>query len=96
MREASTLTLWFDVSCVRQKCLIWIVVLRSNVVNDDCNTQAMFTAEDVLKQRSLPSALKLFSYRPCHTPATFCVLHLPENQTAESPARSEACVSVSW
>jgi hypothetical protein len=48
--------------------LVWIVSFRSfdvraNVVDDDRDTQAMFTAEDVLEKCRLSGALRLFSYR---------------------------------
>lgn len=49
-------------------CLGWIVScrlcnVRPDVVDDDRDAQAMFTAEDVLEKCCFPSALELISYR---------------------------------
>lgn len=64
--------------------------IRSDVVDDDRDTQAMFTAEDVLEKCCLSGALRLFSYRSYHS----CLrssggLYLPGIPTEASLAKSE-------
>lgn len=98
MREASTLTLWIDVSHFR---LLQVVTfrscnVRSNVVDNDRNTQAMLAAKDVLEEGSFAGALRFISYGS-HSKYLQCsICYSPRNQIAASLARSEVSyVSVS-
>lgn len=98
MREASTLTLWFDVSHVR---LLQVVRfrscnVRSNVVDNDRNTQAMLAAKDVLEEGSFAGALESISYGSHPKYLQDSIRYSPRSQIVESLARSEVSyVSVS-
>lgn len=95
MREASTLTLRFSVSYVRSFGLDRFVSLRwcnvrSDVVDDDRDSQAMFATQNVLEKCCFPGTLTLFSDRSFYCCLQSSVsLYLPENQTEASLAKSE-------
>jgi hypothetical protein len=62
--------------------------LRSDVVHDDGNAQAMLAAEDVLEEGCLSGSLESVSDTGRCTPATPTDLDLPESQKVGSPGES--------
>jgi hypothetical protein len=96
--EASTLTLGDLVSLLKDLVPRMSVVLRSDVIDDDGDTQAMLAAEDMLEEGCLSGALENVSDACDH-----CVSYrwdrigpnLPESPKAGSPGESEESVTVS-
>jgi len=54
--------IWCQLFSVDLDRFVLIVYIRSDVVDDDRDAQAMFAAEDVLEKRSLSGALRFISY----------------------------------
>jgi hypothetical protein len=61
MREASTLTLIVMLAMVDVIAIVGLCVLRSDVIDNHCNTQAMLAKEDMLEECSFARALQYFS-----------------------------------